>query len=214
MSERPRRNRTGRPEVQPDGSTHEEEYAVSTDERAELRKPGRFAHEPQEPVFDYDADMEINLNFLHLECQNHSVLFMKYAKESARTKKYASFAEERVKTKRSLLVKEANDDPDRCLGKGIKPTAPNVEAYYRTHPEYIKIKQEWIEAVYEADVASNCVFGMQGRKSMLELEVKLHGQQYYSTPEVENLSEASKQFAELKTKSVEDRIRDQTNRRG
>lgn len=171
------------------------------------RKPGRMANEPKEPVFDYDADMEIDLNFLHLECQNHSVLFMKYGKEAARTKKFASFAEEKVKTIRSGIIKKLMDASDK------KPTESVLEAGYRLDPEYIAAKEAWLEAVYEADIATNCVFGMQGRKSMLELEVKLHGQQYYSTPEVENLSEASKQFAELKTKSVEDRIRNQTNRR-
>lgn len=204
MSERPRRTRPTQ-EVKPE-------------EKRNLLEPGRFGWEPKEPEpkepeFDYDSDMEIDLNYLHLECQNHSVLFIKYAREAARTKREASFAEEKVKTKRSQLIKAANEDPDTVLGKGIKATAPNVEAYYRNDPEYKRLKKEWIEAVYHSDIATNCVFGMQGRKSMLELEVKLHGQQYYSTPEVENLSEASKQFAELKTKSIEERIRLKTNGR-
>jgi hypothetical protein len=170
-------------------------------------KTGRMGYEPPEPVFDYDADMEIDLNFLHLECQNHAAMFMKYCRESARTKKFAAFAEEKVKTKRSMLVKAANEDPDGVLGKGIKPLAANVEAYYRTDSEYKRLKAEWLEAVHDADIASNCVFGMQARKSMLELEVKLHGQEYYSTPAVENLSDAAKQ------KSIEERIRIRTNRR-
>jgi hypothetical protein len=136
---------------------------------------------------------------------------MRYAKESSRAAKAASYAEERVKTIRSGLVRDANEDPDGILGKGIKATAPNVEAYYRNDEEYQRVKAEWIDAVYYADLMKNCVFAMQSRKSMLEMEVKLHGQQYYSVPEIENLSDAAKQFTKLKEQSVEQRIKDRLN---
>jgi hypothetical protein len=204
MSERP--TRRARPVTQAPASPITEPHTYQD------KPPGRFAWEPEELTFDFDGDMEIDLNYLHIECQNHAAKFMKYAKESARSKKAAAFAEENVKTKRSQLVKAANEDPDGTLGKGIKPTAPNVEAYYRTHPDYIKVKAEWIEAVYYSDLCAGAVYAMQGRKLMLEMEVKLHGQQYYSVPEVENLSEAAKQFAELKTQDVERRIKERMNR--
>lgn len=207
MAERPTRSaRPARSETPPQTETP-------------AKKPGRFAWEPKEPVeeetmeFDYEADLKIDLNFLHLECQNHAEMFMKYAKESARAKKAASLAEEKVKTLRSQLVKEANEDPDGVLGKGIKATAPNVEAYYRDDAGYKAVKQAWIEAVYYADLMSGAVFAMQSRKSMLEMSVKLHGQQYYSVPEIENLSDAAKQFTQLKEKATQDRIRERLNKK-
>jgi hypothetical protein len=178
---------------------------------------GRFAWEPTEPHepehFDYDADLSIDLNFLHLECEKHPKLFMKYSKEASRAKRAASWAEEKVKTLRSQLVKEANTNPDMYLGKGIKPTAPIVEAYYRDHPDYCNAKREWIEAVYYADLMSGTVFAFQARKLSLENEVKLHGQQYYSVPAIENLSEAAKQFNDLKERNIETRIRERLNHR-
>jgi hypothetical protein len=186
---------------------------VHVEEQAQ-KKPGRFAWEPKEPIedsFDYEGDLAIDLNYLHLECQNHAALFMKYAKESSRSAKVASLAEEKVKTIRSMLVKAANDDPDGTLGKGVKPTAPNVEAYYRNDEEYQAVKANWIDAMYYADLMKNAVFAFQARKSMLEMEVKLHGQQYYSVPEIENLSDAAKEFTKLKENDVERRIKNRMN---
>ena len=161
---------------------------------------------------DYDVDLSIDLNYLHLECQKHSELAMKYSKLFAKAKRTASMMDEKVKTLRSQLVKEANENPDKNLGKGVKPTAPNVEAYYRDHTEYKEAKQNWIDAVYNMDLLEGTKFAFQARKSMLENEVKLHGQQYYSTPEVNDLSEASKQFNEMKERLAENKIRERLRR--
>jgi hypothetical protein len=157
---------------------------------------------------EYDTDLSIDLNYLHLECQKHPELAMKYSKLFAKAKRKASILEEKVKTLRSQLVKQANENPDMYLGKGVKATAPNVEAYYRDNTEYKEVKQNWIDAVYEMDLLEGAKFAFAARKSMLEEEVRLHGQQYYSTPEINDLSEASKQFNEIKERLVENRIRE------
>lgn len=163
--------------------------------------------------FDYEKDLEINPNFLDAEFLNHSQVFMKYAKESARANKTAKLAHEKVKTLRSQLIKVANEDPDNCLGKGIKPIAVNVEAYFRDHATYKRLKQEWIEATYDADLLTNAVFAFQARKVALENLVRLHGQQYFSTPnEPRDLPEAAERLKELKDSSTEKRIRERTNR--
>lgn len=185
-------------------------------ENASSVETGRFAYEPKEPpVFDYEADLYIDPNFLDAEWLNHANVFMRYSAESARAKKAASFADEKVKTLRSQLVKAANEDPDGTLGKGIKATAPNVEAYYRDHPKYQQAKKDWIEAVYYADLMDSAIYAFQARKSALENLVRLQGQGYNAEPQApRDLPDAAKYYEEAKRSSIEKRIRDRTNGRG
>ena len=66
----------------------------------------------EDAEFNYEADLRIDPDFLDAEFLNHPALFMKYAEQSAKANKLAKEAEERVKTLRSELVKNANEDPD------------------------------------------------------------------------------------------------------
>jgi hypothetical protein len=180
---------------------------VETEERIELRKPGRFANEPVEPEFDYDADLHIDPNFLDAEFLGHSEVFMKYAKESARTKKVASFAEEKVKTVRSQVV-------NRLKTSGEKHTESSIEAAYRLDPDYIKAKEDWLEAVFDADLMVNAVFAFQSRKTALENLVRLQGAGYYSAPtEPRDLPEAAKRLHDLKEGRTEESIKSRMNKR-
>lgn len=199
MSERQERPRRTRP--------------VTTEERKELTV-GRLPEvpkDPKPPIFNYEEDLHIDPNFLDAEWLNIANTIMKYSAESARAKKYASFAEERVKTLRSQLVKEANNNPS-VMGKDVKATAPNVEAYYRDDEKYKEVKAEWIEAVYYADLMQNAVYAFQAKKAALENLVRLQGIGYNSEPQTpRDLPEAAQRFRELKERSIEERIRNRTN---
>jgi len=200
MSERPRRSRP-----------------VSTEERKDLTEnKGRLPdliQEPKQPVFNYEEELSIDPNFLDAEWLNIAVTIMKYSAESARAKKYAAFKDEVVKTLRSQLIQKANNDPS-VMGKDVKATAPNVEAYYRTHHDYIKAKEEWIDAVYQSDLMSNAVFAFQAKKGALENLVRLQGIGYNSEPQTpRDLPEAAQRFRELKEQNVEKQIRNRMNRK-
>ena len=164
--------------------------------------------------FDYENDLEIDLVRLDFEFATHAQTFMKYAKEAASANKRAKLADERVKTMRSQLIKEANENPE-VMGKGIKPTAPNVEAYYRDHSDYKEVKKASIEAEYYSDLMTNVIFAFQARKSALENEVRLRGQEYNGEPqEPRDIGpEAIEQWKVDKSKSVQDRIKDKMKRR-
>lgn len=165
--------------------------------------------------FDYEKDLEIDPDFLDAEWLNHPKLFMKYAKESARANAAAKLAEEKVKIIRSELSRDATDDPDRCLGKGVKPTVTAIESYYRGQGEHKKAKKEWVDACYYADLLAGAVSAFQARKLALENLVKLHGQNYFASPqEPHNLPEASKRLNEQKANLIERGIVSATNRRG
>ncbi len=133
----------------------------------------------------YEKDMRIDETSLDIEWLDQVELAMKYGKLYAQAEKELTASEEEVKVIRSELIKEANEDPDKYLGEGIKPTGPNVEAYYRTHKRHKDIKKEIIELQFElnmTEVAKNEVSFT--RKAALENLVTLHGQQYFAGPKV------------------------------
>jgi hypothetical protein len=181
-----RPSRVAVPELQPDGSTHNEEYEGSE--------------------FDYEKDLHIDPNYLDAEFLNHSSVFMRYGKESAGANKALKLAEEKVKTIRSQVIKALKESGDKF-------TETTLEAAYRLDPDYLVAKQEYIEASYDADLLINAVYAFQARKVALENLVRLHGQQYFSTPnEPRDLPEAAKRLKELKEKSTETRIRERMKR--
>lgn len=158
---------------------------------------------PEEPAdeFDYDKDLHIDPNYLDAEFLNHAQIFMKYCRESARANKAAKIAEEKVKTTRSELIKQAKES-------GEKYTETTLEAYYRLDPKYVAAKTEWINATFYADLLVNAVFAFQARKSALENLVRLHGQEYFSTPqEPRDLPEAAARLEELKNTSAVNSIK-------
>jgi len=175
---------------------------VDTVEEPPTIAKGRFNWEPKEPIFDYEADLHIDPNYLDAEFVNHSEMFMKYASEAARTKKVASLAEEKVKTVRSQIIMELKSS-------GEKYTESAIEANYRLDPRHIQAKEEQIEADYNADLMANAVFAFQSRKTALENLVRLYATSYNSGPsEPRDLPEATKRLMEMKEETTENRIRE------
>ena len=140
---------------------------------------------------NFEQDMHIDESALDMELLEQATLALKYGKYWAECKERLTRAEENIKVIRSELIRKANSDPDRYLGQDVKPTAPNIEAFYRNHPNHKEAKEEWIEAQYElnmAEVAKNEISFT--RKTALENLVKLHGQGYIAGPQIpHNLSQ-------------------------
>ena len=133
---------------------------------------------------DYDKDIHIDETALDVECLEQSSLALKYIKNSMHLRKLEKRAHEKLKTIRSDLIHEVNEDPQGTVGKG-KPNAADIEASYRRADTYKDAKKEWIEAEYEADYAELVQKEISyGRKKELENLVILHGQQYFAGPKV------------------------------
>lgn len=132
--------------------------------------------------FDYQQDMQIDPDALDVEWLRQAELARKYAKHVARLKRDAMTAEERVKVVKAELTQECTMDPMGCTGKE-KPTAPDVDAYIRTHKRHKEAKEDWIEATYRANYAELAQKEISWtRKAALENLVTLHGQQYFAGP--------------------------------
>ena len=135
--------------------------------------------------FDFEGDMRIDPDQLDIAALEQANLAMHYSKELAQYERLVKKAHEKMKTIRSELTRDCNLEPDDYLGKGIKATAPNVEAYYRTHSDYIEAKAEWIEAEYDRDLvkaaADHIAFQ---RKNMITVLAQLLQNEYFAGPSI------------------------------
>lgn len=134
---------------------------------------------------DFNADVRIDESALDIEWLEQASLSIRYGEYWAKCKKRVAKCEERLKLVRSELVDAANRNPDKLLGEGNKPTAVNVEAYFRTHERHIEAKKELLQAQYELDLAEIAKNEISfTRKTALENLVKLHGQNYFAGPKL------------------------------
>lgn len=131
---------------------------------------------------NYDEDLTIDPDALDVEWLRQPQLYFDYARQSAEAEDALKRAEQSMKVIRSELVLEASDPDSGVLGKGIKPTAPTVEAYYRNHPKHQAAKERFFKASFEAEMLRNAVFAFTQRKVALENMVRLHGSGYFSGP--------------------------------
>lgn len=156
-----------------------------------------------DPDWDYSADTIVDKYRLDEEAARQSNTFMKYSSLAAQANKEYSETWERVKTLRSELILEYRED---------NPKAKNdeVEAYYRTHKDYIAAKKEMIQAEFVKNILDGAVMAMHQKKASLEFLVKLHGQNYFDSVRAEGARDAKR---EEETKAVDDRIHDRLNKK-
>lgn len=132
---------------------------------------------------DYEHDMRIDESALDVEWLNQPILAMSYGKYYAECFKRFQQAEENIKLVKADLIRLINDDPDKYLGEGVKPTAVNVESGYRKHKDHKAAKEEWIDAQYELNIVTAAKSEISfSRKAALENLVILHGHLYFAGP--------------------------------
>lgn len=131
---------------------------------------------------DIDRELSISPNDLDLEWLRQPQVFMRYSMASSHFKKVAMQKAEKLKLISAELRADAAEDPEACLGRGVKPTNDNIESYVTQHGQYRNALADRIQADYEADMASSAVFAFQQRKSALENLVKLQSMEYFSAP--------------------------------
>ena len=89
---------------------------------------------------ELEDDTEIKKFRLEEEWARQPQRYLKYAMASAYFQKRASEQEQSAKVLHATLKADAAEDPDACLGQGVKPTGDRCESYATQHPEYKKAK--------------------------------------------------------------------------
>lgn len=164
---------------------------------------------------EFEKDLEINPHQLELEWIRQPQLASKYNHLSKEASKDHRYAKERKKTVRSRLMLGAVV----ALKEQGQPTSDAMkEAYYRSHPDYIAAVEEEIEAEVVASKLQDAVYIIGQRKAALEDLVRLLGMDYFAKPNTpreigESWREKTYQAEEAEKDSVDDRIKERTNRR-
>jgi len=135
---------------------------------------------PEEYQFNFDEDTKVDPNNLHEECFNYARMAYHYGKALADAVERRDKKHEQVKIKRSELILKARSDPESC-GLGASPKNDQIESYYRTDKEHVRLKEELIEAEHKVSVLQSGVNSIQFSKSTgLDLAVQLWKGDYFS----------------------------------
>jgi hypothetical protein len=154
-------------------------------------------------MLNYARDLKIDENNLDVEWLEQPELAYRYGAAAAEARRKANFIHEKAKVHRSLLIKAVNEDPEGTVGKS-KPTASDIESCYRADEEHQQLKQELIEAEFNAEMAELAKAEIcWTRKTALENLVKLHGQQYFAGPAIPRDLQAERAaYAEKKSRDA------------
>jgi hypothetical protein len=158
---------------------------------------------------DFAEDMRIDLDALDREWWRQPQLYARYARLSAGATARAKRAEDRVKQVRSELIL-------RFLSEASsKPTDKILEAMYRTHPEHLAAKEEWLEATEEADAYQQALWALGHRKDALENATRLFLAQYFagSSPLPHDLSFMRERVTEDRGEAFREKLADRQARR-
>lgn len=135
---------------------------------------------------DYEREIEIDESQLDVEWLEQAGKFREASKYEAECKYELALAHENVKLVRSQLIKEVAED--KAYSNAVK-----IEAYYRTHPDHIKAKERFIEAEFQANLASGNTSAFRMRKDSLENLTRLVLADYFARPsEPRDLTEVMK----------------------
>lgn len=134
-----------------------------------------------EEKMDYENEINIDESALDLECLEQPRLMLKYGSLYAKMNKLLELAKDHKETVRARLSRDIRANPTNFGLEKITDAA--VEATIQSHRDYQQASEEYIEARYNAQLINAVVESFEHRKSMLELLVKLNGQNYFSAPQ-------------------------------
>lgn len=164
---------------------------------------------------NYEEDVKIDESALDIEWLNQGEIALKYSRHFVSCKMRFTRAEEHLKLIRSKLINKAYKYPEKFLGKNVKATAQTVEAFYRAHPDHIKAKERWLNAMEDMEYADVGRWEIVNtRKQSLENLVALHGQSYFAGPSIpRNLTDERKRKMAQLNKNIANTINHKTTRR-
>lgn len=156
---------------------------------------------------NYLNEIEIDDTALDVEWFEQPKLATKWGRILNEAEDELARAEENVKVVRSELILRINQNPEKYLGVGVKPSDPKVEAAYRKHPKHKKAKERWLKALKkknDIEIAAREI--RYTRKQALENAVQLYLGNYFAGPKVpRNLNKEIKNWKQKKKEEKEER---------
>lgn len=131
---------------------------------------------------DYEEFMDIDESSLDVEWLEQPKKMVQMVQHAANINRELAKTKDRLSQVKAELAKKIRSKPEKY---GIEKITENaIFETIQTTDEYKEANEEYLDAMYEAEVASGSVKATEQRKSSLENLVKLHGQQYFAGPRV------------------------------
>lgn len=127
-----------------------------------------------------ELSYEIHLDTLDQEWVDHPGMVNVQARAAAKAKRVVKELERELKVAEAELGKQIRLRPGKF--KLDKVTEAAVKEIITLHPNIQKLEQAIIDAEYRSDILFASVKSLDKKTSALENLVKLHGQNYFSTP--------------------------------
>ena len=166
------------------------------------RRKNKMPKEERAQIFDFNSDVDIDLDNLHEEWRSHAQTRYKYAKEVTYLDKLIKQKRKVIEIKKTKLKGAISKLILKIKESTPKATVQIVDAMCADHKdlsipekELSDAQNELIENEYEFGMAKNALQAMDDRKTALENEVKLWTRNYFSSPTEERQIESGKSIS-------------------
>lgn len=158
---------------------------------------------PKGNDFDFEKDIEINLDDLHEEWRTHAQVRYEYAKEVAYLDMVAKQQRRNIEIKKTKLKETISRLILQIKEDNPKFTVQQIDAaIYAGHititnpeKELLDAQDKLIKIEYEFNMSKNALQAFDDRKQGLENEVKLWTRNYFSSPTEDRQIKGSKGIA-------------------
>lgn len=173
-----------------------------------------------EDEFDFENEIDIDIDNLHEEWRTHASKRYKYAREVAHLDKVVKQQRKLIEVKKAKLKEATSKLILLIKGETPKFTVQQVDATVAGH-EYIQIPEKeysdaqdkLIEIEYGLNMAKNALQGFDDKKPALENEVKLWTANYFSSPTEERQIEPGKSISAKGREEASQNARNTMNRK-
>lgn len=130
----------------------------------------------------YYKDLEIDQYNLLKEWREQPKLYLEYAEEASQAQEEVNRLKDELEVLESQVNLEIRSNEYERMPEKAKVTEGLITSLLRTDPRVIALRQEYNEALYNADVLKKSEKAFYMRKEALENIVKLTGREYYAEP--------------------------------
>ena len=126
---------------------------------------------------------DLDLGLLDRHWLEQAKLVFNYGNKLAEAKETLERAKSSHEVKRAETMSDIVADPEKYGLK--KTTADVIKSTIDVHPDVMAAQKLIQSSKYEVDICQVMMSALDNRKAALENLVKLHGQQYFATPQAD-----------------------------
>lgn len=174
----------------------------------------------QERKFDFENEVDIDLDNLHKEWRIHSSVRYKYSCEVAHLDKVCKQQRKLIEVNKTKLKEAISKLILSIKEKNPKFTVQQVDATAAGHvnleepeKELSDVQDKLINLEYDLNMAKNALQAFDDRKTALENEVKLWTRSYFSSPTEERQIDPGKSIVTKGKEEITKEVRKTMNRK-